>query len=178
MIRVSENIILKPILNSDTKTLFQLMKEIYPLAYSHFWKDKGAWYLNSQYSEKNILKELSQKNADYYFVIYKNEIIGNFRIIWDEKLDSLSIKQQVKLHRLYLHQKIHGKGIGKQLISWLEEKSIHKNYKAIWLDTMDAKLQAFEFYKNLGYQYHSHVFLNFELMHDEVRKMSQVYKKL
>ena len=140
MIRVSENIILKPILNSDTKTLFQLMKEIYPLAYSHFWKDKGTWYLNSQYSEKNILKELSQKNADYYFVIYKNEIIGNFRIIWDEKLDGLSIKQQVKLHRLYLHQKIHGKGIGKQLISWLEEKSIHKNYKAIWLDTMDAKL--------------------------------------
>ena len=81
MIRVSENIVLKPILNSDTKTLFQLMKEIYPLAYSHFWEDKGAWYLISQYSEKNILKELSQKNADYYFVIYKNEIIGNFRII-------------------------------------------------------------------------------------------------
>jgi hypothetical protein len=43
---------------------------------------------------------------------------------------------------------------------------------------MDAKLQAFEFYKNLGYQYQSHVFLNFELMHNEVRKMSQVYKKL
>jgi len=178
MIRVSENIILKPILNSDTKTLFQLMKEIYPLAYSHFWEDKGAWYLNSQYSEKNILKELSQKNTDYYFVIYKNEIVGNFRIIWDEKLDGLSIKRQVKLHRLYLHQKIHGKGIGKQLVSWLEEKSKHKNYKAIWLDTMDTKLQAFEFYKNLGYQYQSHVFLNFELMHDEVRKMSQVYKKL
>ncbi len=152
------------------------MKEIYPLAYSHFWNDDGNWYVNSQYSKENILKELSQENAEYYFILFKDEIIGNFRIIWDDKLSNLSEEKQLKLHRIYLHPKTQGQGIGKQLMIWLEEKAKQKDYKIIWLDAMDEKQQAFQFYKKLNYNYHSHVFLPFNLMHDEVRKMSQLYK--
>ena len=154
------------------------MKEIYPLAYSHFWEDNGNWYVNTQYSKKNIIKELSQKNADYYFVLYNDIIIGNFRIVWDDKLQDLSKEKQVKLHRIYLHQKLQGKGIGKKLLTWLEEKAKVKGYSLIWLDAMNEQPQAFQFYKNLGYTYHSHTFLPFELMHKEFRKMSQVYKKI
>ena len=178
MIQISENIKLKEIKNSDAKFLFQLMKEIYPLAYSHFWEDKGDWYLNSQYLEEQVLQELSQENADYYFVLYNDKIIGNFRIIWDEKLKDLSAKKQVKLHRIYLHQKTQGKGIGKQILIWLEEKAKQKGYQVIWLDAMDTQPQAFQFYKRLGYQYHSHTFLPFEIMFKEFRKMSQLYKKI
>lgn len=152
------------------------MKEIYPLAYSHFWNDDGNWYVNSQYSKENILKELSQENAEYYFILFKDEIIGNFRIIWDDKLSNLSEEKQLKLHRIYLHPKIQDKGIGKQLMIWLEEKAKQKDYKIIWLDAMDDQPQAFQFYKKLDYNYHSHVFLPFNLMHDKVRKMSQLYK--
>jgi hypothetical protein len=43
---------------------------------------------------------------------------------------------------------------------------------------MDAQPQAFQFYKKLGYRNHSHTFLPFQLMFDEVRKMSQMYKTL
>ena len=178
MITLSENIQLKPILSSDSATLFKLMKEVYPLAYRHFWSDKGDWYVNSQYSTAHILKELSVENAEYYFVIYKDEIVGNFRFVWDEKLLGLSEEKQVKLHRIYLHQKTQGKGIGKELLAWLDEKAQQKGYEIIWLDAMDEQPQAFEFYKKMGYKYHSHTFLPFDLLHKEVRKMSQVYKKL
>ena len=176
MIKISQNLQLKIITKEDCKNLFTLMKEIYPLAYSHFWNDDGNWYVNSQYSKENILKELSQENAEYYFILFKDEIIGNFRIIWDDKLSNLSEEKQLKLHRIYLHPKTQGQGIGKQLMIWLEEKAKQKDYKIIWLDAMDAQPQAFQFYKKLGYNYHSHVFLPFNLMHDEVRKMSQLYK--
>jgi hypothetical protein len=43
---------------------------------------------------------------------------------------------------------------------------------------MDAQLKAFQFYKKLGYNYYSHVFLPFRFLHLAVRKMSQIYKKL
>lgn len=152
------------------------MKEIYPLAYSHFWEDNGNWYVNTQYSKKNIIKELSPKNADYYFVLYNDTIIGNFRIVWDEKLEGLPYSRQVKLHRVYLHQKIQGLGIGKQLLNWLEQKAIENEYQVVWLDAMDEQPQAFQFYKKRGYKYFSHSFLPFELMYDKVRKMSQLYK--
>lgn len=178
MIKISENIQLRSILSSDSTSLFTLMKGVYPLAYAHFWTDNGDWYVNSQYSKEHLLKELSEENAEYYFVLFNDEIIGNFRVIWDEKLAGLSEEKQVKLHRIYLHQKTHGNGIGKKILSWLEEKATKKGYKIIWLDAMDAQPQAFQFYKKLGYNYKSHIFLPFELLHDEVRKMSQVYKKL
>ncbi|WP_405610487.1 GNAT family N-acetyltransferase [Polaribacter sp. Asnod1-A03] len=178
MIYLSKNIQLKTILSSDSSTLFNLMKEVYPLAYSHFWKDKGAWYVNSQYSKENILKELSVKTADYYFIIFDNEIVGNFRIIWDEKLEDLSEEKQVKLHRIYLHKKTQGNGIGKKILLWLEDKCKEKGYKIIWLDAMDEQPQAFNFYKKQGYKYHSHTFLPYDLLYDKVRKMSQVYKIL
>lgn len=178
MIKVSENIQLKPVLKSDSATLFNLMKEIYPSAYSHFWTDNGNWYINAQYSKENILKEISEEKSEYYFVIYNDKIIGNFRIIWNENLKGLSEEKQVKLHRIYLHPKTQGKGLGKKLLIWLEEKAISKGYKIIWLDTMNLKPQAFQFYKKVGYKYHSHTFLEYELLLDEVRKMSQVYKKI
>ena len=178
MIKVSKNIELREILSSDSESLFTLMKEVYPLAYSHFWTDNGDWYVNSQYSKEHILKELEVENADYYFVVFNDEIVGNLRIIRDEKLTGLSQEKQVKLHRIYLHQKTQGNGIGKKILSWLEEKAKKEGYQAIWLDAMDMQPQAFQFYKKRGYKYHSHTFLPYKLSHDEVRKMSQVYKEI
>ena len=164
MIRISENIHLKEIKKEDTSVLFKLMQVIYPPAYKHFWKDAGNWYVNTQYSKKNIQKELSQENADYYFILFNDEIIGNFRILWDEKLAGLLEEKQVKLHRVYLHQKTQGNGIGKKLLFWLEEEVKKKGYKIIWLDAMNEQPNAFQFYKKLGYKYHAHTFLPFELL--------------
>ena len=178
MIKVNQNISLQAITIKDCETLYSLMKEIYPPAYAHFWKDDGSWYVNSQYSESNILKELSEEKTEYYFIFYQDEIIGNFRIVWDAKLDGLPHEKQVKLHRIYLHPKIQGNGIGKELLAWLEEKAKKNNYSTIWLDAMNEQPQAFEFYKKRGYKYLSHCFLDFELLHDRVRKMSQVYKTI
>ncbi len=178
MINISEKIQLKEITYSDAITLFNLLKEIYPSAYSHFWKDEGMWYIKNQYSKENIEKELLENNANYYFVLYEGEIIGNFRIIWNEVLKGFEEKKSVKLHRVYLHSKIQGKGVGKQLLTWLKKEAIKKQYELIWLDAMNHQTQAIQFYKKLGYQYHSHCFLTFELLHDEVRKMSQWYKLL
>ena len=178
MIDITESLQLKPVLSSDAKTLFTLMKEIYPLAYSHFWTDQGDWYVNTQYCEKNILKELLEENSEDYFILFNNEVIGNFRFIWDEKLTGFSKENQLKLHRIYLHPKAQGNGIGKTLLAWLDAKALRKGYEIIWLDAMDAQFKVFQFYKKLGYSYHSHIFLTFDFLHVAVRKMSQIYKKL
>lgn len=178
MIKITEDLTLRNILLSDAEVLYTLMKTVYLSAYSHFWKDKGDWYFNYQYSKENLEQELLQENSSYYFICYKNEVVGNIRIIWDENLEGLSEEKQVKLHRLYLHKKTQGKGFGKKIVNWLENLAKQKDYSVLWLDAMNMQEQAFQFYKKLDYKYHSHTFLPFELLHDEVRKMSQVYKLL
>ncbi|PQJ68753.1 GNAT family N-acetyltransferase [Polaribacter butkevichii] len=178
MIHLTEQLSLQKIKTEDCTKLYNVMREVYPLAYSHFWTDNGDWYVNSQYAKAHILKELSEENTAYYFVLFKDEIVGNFRIIWDETLQGLSEEKQVKLHRIYLHKKTQGNGIGKKLVAWLSERAIKKGYNAIWLDAMDEQPQAFQFYKKLGFVYHSHTFLAYDLLYKEVRKMSQLYKVL
>jgi len=37
---------------------------------------------------------------------------------------------------------------------------------------------SFKFYKKRGFIYHSHIHLDFELMYDDFKKMSQIYKLL
>jgi GNAT superfamily N-acetyltransferase len=178
MITIQKNLQLQPILTKDILVLQDLMQNIYPSAYKYFWEDDGVFYINSQYSEENILKELSQESAAYYFILFNNEIIGNFRVVWNEKLAGLSQEKQVKLHRFYLHPKTQNKGVGKTIISWLEKQAKFKDYQVIWLDAMDKQEQAFQFYKKRGYIHHSYVFLNFKLMHASFRKMHQIYKVL
>jgi GNAT superfamily N-acetyltransferase len=178
MIKVTEKIYLKTVLSSDTAALFTLMKEIYPPAYYHLWTDKGDWYVNTQYAKEPILKELLAENSENYFILFNDKVVGNFRFIWDEKLAGLSDEKQVKLHRIYLHPKMQGNGIGKKLLAWLDAKAVSKGYKIIWLDVIDAQPQAFQFYKKRGYQYHSFISLPFQLLYESVRRMSQLYKEL
>ena len=66
----------------------------------------------------------------------------------------------------------------KKILSWLEDKAKQKGYEIIWLDAMNEQPQAFQFYRKLGYKYHSHIVLPFDLLYDAVRKMSQLYKKI
>lgn len=178
MIQINQNISLQVVTTSDCEELYSLMKEVYTPAYQHFWKDNGNWYIEKQYSEKNVKKELLEKKTAYYFVIYQGKKIGNFRVLWDKKLQGLKNMKTLKLHRIYLHPKTRGNGIGKTLLTWLENKAKQKNYELIWLDAMDEQPEAFQFYKKQGYIYHSHEFLDFELLHNQVRKMSQLYKKI
>lgn len=178
MIQITQKLSLQPIKDVDSIGLYNLMNIIYPKAYSHFWKDNGRWYVDKQYSKENIEKELLEEKSDYYFVVFNNERIGNFRVLWNYNLLGLENKKSVKLHRIYLHSKSHGNGIGKTLVTWLENLAYQKGYELIWLDAMDEQPQAYQFYCKLGYQYFSHEFLNFDLLYDKVRKMSQLYKEL
>jgi len=178
MIEISQNIQLKKIRNSDADFLLKLMKEIYPSAYSHFWEDKGAWYVNSQYSKEVVLREIQEPKTDYFFVLFKDCIVGVFRVVWDETLKGFLEQPQVKLHRIYLSNETQGIGLGKKLLSWLEGEAIKKGYQMIWLDAMDQHTQALQFYKKLGYTYHSYVILPFDLLYEKVRKMNQLYKVL
>ncbi|WP_233188637.1 GNAT family N-acetyltransferase [Tenacibaculum sp. SG-28] len=178
IIYISKNLQLQPIEKSDTAALYKLMQKVYIPAYANFWRDKGEWYLQEQYSESNIQREINEEYCSYYFILYQGKKIGNFRIKWNASLPQYSHLKSVKLHRIYLHPKEQGKGIGSQLLGWLEQEAIVKKYKIIWLDAMDKKLNALEFYKKLGYQYHSHCFLDFPLMYDKYRKMVQLIKVL
>ncbi len=151
MITLTSDISLHSIREEDQPRLMELMQAIYPPAYEHLWEDEGQWYLNSLYQKENLEKELQEEGNHYYFIQYQKEAVGILRYIENTPLPWDSAKNAVKLHRIYLHPKTHGKGLGKTLLVWLEEKAQSLSAAYIWLDVMDTQHQAIRFYEKTGY---------------------------
>mgnify|MGYP000513017261 CR=1 FL=1 len=177
-ITISNELALQTIEIENQKELYALMKKIYPPAYSDYWQDKGNWYVNDLYTLKNVQKELSEEDAKYYFVILENQVIGIFRIVYHVNPYNEKDESFVKLHRLYLDQTAHNKGIGKQLMKWLMDKVKKEGYPNLWLDAMEQQPQALHFYRKLGFEIIDKVQLPFPLLFDEYRGMFKMIKKM
>ena len=177
-LQVNDSLRLQTISTDDHVTLLSLMSRIYPPAYAHYWKDGGQWYINSQYSKEILATELLEPNQVYFFVLYKEEIIGIIRILHNQSLKGSNDKKASKLHRIYLDSKAQGKGLGKQLLYFIEGYVKQCGSELLWLEVMKEQAQAFNFYIKLGYTIADEYEYEKELLFKEYRSMYAVYKEL
>lgn len=178
MITISPNLRLQTIVQEDQHQLFLLMQRIYPSAYAHYWKDDCSWYLNKIYSKEALYSDLSKPDEHYYFVRFNENIIGIFKLAYNQTYHFEPRLAAFKVQRLYLDPLIQGKGIGKQLMRYAEEKARLTSHDLIWLDAMDTHTQAQQFYTSLGYSKKEKQYLNFDLLRDEHRSMWYMQKML
>ncbi|MDT7831362.1 GNAT family N-acetyltransferase [Flavobacteriaceae bacterium S356] len=178
MMKISETIYLKSITEHDLDDLRTLMDKIYHPAYINYWKDKGDWYVSDLYNEENLHQELQENEADYFFILLKDVIIGIMRTVWNLDTNYQPDKNYVKLHRLYIDQEIQNKGIGKKIMSWLIKTATEKGYKKLWLEVMEKQHQAVHFYKKLDFTEVDKVMVDFPLLYDNYRGMYKMVKEL
>ena len=177
-IQVSTSIILQKISLINHGELTGLMREIYPPMYHHLWEDKGEWYLKELYSKENFKKELLEENQEYYFVLYNEENIGILRLISNVDFNGIPEEKSIMLHRIYLHPKTQGKGLGKELLNWIENRSKEKKKETLWLKAMDTQEQALHFYQKNGFSTIKKTTLEFTLLHKHLRGMYVMTKSL
>jgi GNAT superfamily N-acetyltransferase len=177
-LKISDSINLRTITLNDAASLLKLMHTIYIPPYKHLWQVSGLWYVQNTFNSVVLKEELSEKNAAYYFVEYRNKRIGILRIIHNVPYKDFENKKTSKLHRIYLDPIVHGKGIGKLLMDWSTQEAIDNSSQLLWLEAMDTQEQALKFYKKLGYQIAGDFKLEFELMHTHLRGMYRMFKIL
>jgi len=179
VIQISEHIRLQEILLQDQQKLIDLVRRVYTPIYKHLWnKENCEWYLNRFYSEENLEKELNELEAEYFFVIFKSQYVGILRIDYNKPLIGFSKESNVYLHRIYLGYEAQGKGIGKALFNWVEERAKEKGKDSIWLKAMDTQEQALRFYTKLGYENIGKTSLDFELIKKDFNGMIIFWKSL
>lgn len=179
MTSLTSKIQLEPITNNDQHELMTLMRQIYPPEYKHLWLHGDcSWYLEYCFSKKNLEAELKEKNAVYYFVFYDSKRIGILRFIYNTSIPGLDKKNATFIHRIYLCRSAQGKGIAKQLFSWLTERAKLKNNSMLWLKAMDTQMRALKFYKKEGYKTIDTFRLDFERIHPELRGMVIMKKSI
>ncbi|WP_439152359.1 GNAT family N-acetyltransferase [Winogradskyella sp.] len=179
MISISDSIQLQAIKIDNQPQLMRLIQRIYPPAYEHLWKNKDcSFYFNKFYSHANLEADLSDKNAEYYFVYYHSKLAGIIRFIFNDTYNDFKNEPATYLNRIYLGIEAQGKGVAAQLLNWIEQKAVQKGNYIIWLKAMDSQKQALSFYEKQRYNYGSSTNLGFKLLQSEFRGMHTMYKFL
>ena len=177
-VTIDENIVLVRLSKSDHQQVLELMTVVYPPPYLHIWKDDASWYLEMVYNQTNIEREIDEPTTFYYFIKIQNQHIGVLRICYDNSLIDFPDKKATKLHRIYIDQSIHGHGIGKTLMQWVEKQCISRGDEILWLEAMDTQEQALHFYQKNGFEICGSMRLDFDMMLPEYRGMHRLYKNL
>ncbi len=165
-----------PVLLLDQPILYQLMDEVYRDSYRYIWKDQGDWYMDLIYNTETLRKELGRDRSHYFFVEAEDRKIGILKYDFPISPREIEIPEAMKLHRLYLHQDFHGKGIAQFLVDHCEQVASANNLKSVWLEAMECQPQAKRFYEKMGFESVYTYQLDFEMMHPEYRGI-QIMKK-
>lgn len=174
----SPNLVLNPVQPEDQQVLFKLMDEVYRLGYRDFWTDHGDWYVDLIYNPETVTKELSRSRSHYFFVEWEGEKIGILKYDFPFSPREIEIPNAMKLHRLYLHSKAHGKGIAQLLMDHCFKIAKESGLDFIWLEAMHKKEQALKFYQKMGFEIVYTYTLEFERVLPEFRKIHILKKPI
>ena len=107
---------------------------------------------------RTFTQELLEQNQGIHSVfiaIENNEILGWSFIRWlgprDPKAAEL-FPEAPEIYRLEVREELRSKGIGRQIISVLENAALANAYSAVSLGVAHDNARAYALYKELGYQ--------------------------
>ena len=107
-------------------------------------KESSKKPYNEEYTLKTALKEIVRcSKKDLYIAVNEKEIIGF--------IASSDDKKKAYIGELWLKPIYQGKGVGKALVKFIEEKCKKKGVKIIRL-VAKKNAKAFKFYKNIKYK--------------------------
>ena len=80
-------------------------------------------------------------------------IIGAAQLVIGSTKSCLTLDSPVELRRLYLDSNHHGGGLGKLLLSGVEEMGSQEGFKSIWLGVWEGNDNGRRFYEKMGFKH-------------------------
>ncbi len=165
---------LVPMSCDDLRWLEAFMRVEYPRAYAALWRDGGVAYVEETFSVEALEAEHSESGASLFRVDCDNEPAGFVRIVADKRpSESAPDSRYVYLHRIYLAQSSHGRGVGRRVMNAV--MAFAADCDVIWLESM-AKNGAVGFYERLGFQTVAHTVLEHPKVNPEAAGMVRMVR--
>lgn len=130
--------------DTDFNSIRAIAKEVWPVAYGAILsKDQLDYMMEMMYSISSLQK---QTNSNHFILALENEIpvgFASFEFNYNQTLNT-------KIHKIYVLTIHQGKGIGKLLINFIENKAFLNNQEALLLN-VNKNNNAQYFYNKLGF---------------------------
>ena len=109
-------------------------------------------YLDEAFHENEILKQLKNRNSEFYFVSFGKNNIGYFKLNSEDSQTEAMGNNAIELERIYVIREFQGRGFGKEILEKVIEMGKNKMKHFLWLGVWQKNLKAIEFYKTHGFK--------------------------
>ena len=134
---------------SQLPLINELAHEIWPVVYDYMISPQQIDYmLEKMYSLESLQQQFASGHV--FILIQVNDDYQGFA--------SFEVKenQTAKLHKLYLKKEMHGRGMGKDIIQFIEKYCVSKQQKEIELN-VNRNNKSLKFYLSQGFNIHDTV---------------------
>ncbi|MGJ7032895.1 GNAT family N-acetyltransferase [Niabella hirudinis] len=128
----------------DAAIIHQLAQEIWPKAFEQILSQAQLDYMIQMMYAPAVLQSEMERGIEFYILRYNGKDSGYTAI--EQKAP-----HSWKLHKIYLSQKLHGKGLGKYQLRNMENLVRVYGAQELWLN-VNRQNKAVDFYKSQGYQ--------------------------
>ncbi|MDR2914502.1 MAG: GNAT family N-acetyltransferase [Tannerella sp.] len=90
-------------------------------------------YLEEGFSNDKLTAELTDKNAEFYFAILDNTVIGYLKLNFGQSQTELKDDKALEIERIYVLKEFHGKKVGQILYEKAIQIAKQANADYVWL---------------------------------------------
>lgn len=128
--------------DKDIECVAALAREIWIHHYVQIIGEEQVEYMLLNFQSSAAIKSQIADGAEYYLVKIENEPVGYIGMRADKN------KDKMLLSKLYLRNVTRGKGDGKAILNFVEDKCVAENISFVWLTVNKMNAGAINWYKN------------------------------
>ena len=141
----------------------------YRETYEYLWDDQGDAYVNRFYSKDILEREIAMEGVSYFLIYADDEAAGYFKTT-ENALAPDENNNCLEIDKIYFLTQYKRKGIGKQVMQFIEQLARVKHKTQLWLKVMDSST-AIPFYLANGFTQVKSTRLDYPYMKDEYRNI-------
>lgn len=110
-----------------------------------------ANYVSESFDFEKIRAEIA--NLDFtFFIIYRNgKAVGYAKLRRNSPIDCVTEENAVELQRIYILERVYGKGIGEILLNHCLKTAKENGFSTLWLGVWEENKRAQRFYEKHGF---------------------------
>lgn len=137
---------------ADAKVLCQFAESTFRATYGAMnTAGHMATHCRNSFGEQIQATEISNPDMATLLCEDKGALIGYAQLLWGEAPEFISCENPGEIHRLYVGDDWHGKGIAQALMDACIDKMKLRGSDVIWLGVWERNPRALAFYKKRGF---------------------------
>ena len=143
---------------------------------AYFEQDESgnlAGYISEAFDVQKITAELRDSNITFLIISRAGKAAGYAKLVRNSTLECIGGKKPVELKRLYILERVYGKGFGARLLEHSLKLAANEGFDRLWLQVWEENPRARRFYA----KYDFHVAGKVEMPYGDVIGVNLVLEK-